>query len=658
MLMKTTQSYLYVDKESDNTLFYIKSVDTIKEGEALLLLSKEHPIFSESEKQAALEALQNYKSHLDEDPEFYLSLNFNLHSSFDCNVANKAIEEFNKTRVSEIVCPPKYYRCLLSIDKAPQISKVTDAEYVEDNIKYGRFGLVTSTDDLSSKEKIINVINEYKTSNSNSYVVSYCVTCQRYSLFVLPKPGKCDQCGGVLNKEMQDNTDYHFFKSSDKAQATQKYKEYNEELISKRNTAIESNNVIYRYNGTPYTPVERSKLLYLLYKNKGKDRSGNSVLFERDENNYLVFKKEFSDYADSLNHRFFQKASMELENIQSSGHIDEDVALYWFFHEYKYARDTLNEYEGNRMITKLGDIYSPKEFVNKFLKGSLKEQLYLMSLLNDVYLEYFFAQEDDLFSDADTDVKKQLAFSKYIYKTTGKYVYISDKDVVIFKDTFVKDFVKHDDLTDERFRFISGFAKDNLEFYFGKGKSLHYASKSKDGYDFNCYFATVYFGNENYVYEDLVIPWKNMEEIRRMFKQTIDKAYFEKDDDGLYFLKEIYNRGYLDAIEFLSMKDALEPLNRLIKKDIDLLDLYLELHKGETIDTIKINKIGLDLADEPLTLFELALLALKNNKLSNFAKDKIVSRIIKATIANSEEIQNKASLDFDKIVQKVKAFKI
>lgn len=654
--MKTTKSYLYVDKESDNTIFYIKSVDTIKEGETLLLLSKDHHLFLENEKEAILQALENYKSHLDEDPDFYLDLDFfSPYTVSSCKSANDAIEEYNKTHVIERVQDPKYYRCLLSIDKAPQISKVTDVAYVEDNIKYGRFDLVTSDKDLSSKDKILGAINEHREKSVVTYVVNYCVTCQRYSLFVLPTSKRCDRCGSLLDENLKG---YKHFEKADKAQATQKYKEYNEELLAKSNAINESNNVIYRYNGTPYIPAERSKLLYLLYKNKGKDKNGHFALFEKNEKNYLVFKKDFADYANSLNRRFFQKAEMELENIQSSGPIDEDIALFWFYQDYKYAKEAINESESCRMITKLGDIYSPKEFVNKFLKASLKDQLYLLSLLNDVYLEYFFSKEDDVFNDADTDVKKQLAFSKYIYKTTGKYVYISDKNVVIFKDTFVKDLSKHDDLTDDRFRFISGFAKDNLEFYFGKGKSLHYVSKSKDGYDFNCYFATVYFNNDNYLYEDLVIPWKNIEETRKTLKRIVDKAYFEEDDNALYFIKEIYHRGYLDVLEFLSMKDALEPLNRLIKKDIDLLDLYLELHKGESIDTIKINKIGLPLADEPQTLFELAVLALKQNKLSAFAKDKTVNRIIKATIANSEEIQNKANLDFDKIVQKVKAFKI
>ena len=641
--MAEYKTIIYRDTDSQNTLFIIKEFIYETFGIKCPLLTSEHRSFSEEEKTLVREILNELVSSgayeiTDEEIESYLRL---------CYANNRAVDRLNNWlrdyekdhfKTKETI---RYYCCRYYSNKVtinPMAPK--DIKNIEFNIAHNRYKQIHQEEGRRLNQKDVKqIIDNYKEGHDDLYVIANCEKCGRETIFVLKdnsRTGYCESCNN--NQFFEDNT---LFESKDYGLAIKKLYDIN----SKKTIHVATDKeIIFRYRGEPYSVARNQSLFALVYRNS------DAKAFFRKEGDRVYFNDDFIAYIKAINPRKGQQIISDLDSLQSDTNypLDENAALYWLYHTFEFAMASCKESARSMIFTDLGTINTVDEFLNRFLIGSFGEQAYLLSLLNKPYIRYFFEAEEDFARESD----ETFAFSKLVYKLKKMYVYIASSyngvsKVVIYEPTkFFNDLLKNDNHNEDRSVIIENLIKEETSYFLEKEFEyfIDYKKKTNDGYDLNCYFNMLYQGDGYYRYLDLVIPL-NQEAATTYLKDVIANAYLYNKYQELDTIVSIFKKDFLDGDNTQDIKRVFNRYLSDYTKD-NILQTYLNINKetGSGLESVLISFHG-----SIKTIYELALIAIKNNILHEFSANKEIKTICEALIANYADVERRARESFKKL---------
>lgn len=629
------RTIIYRNVSFENNTFVILTVEVKENSKSLPLINLNHQSYSEQEKALIGEVFKNRS-----DVEIFKNMNYSKRFTQDYATLETLINRYNNEN-KEVEENKTYYTCFLRNNSAPKIDIASDIEKIEALIDLGGLEeIYTDNSKILSKDEIIQQINLFKESHDDQYYVALCPKCHAYHIFEAKNgalEGKCQVC-----KTLLDFRDGGFiFKHRDYAKAAQVVKEKNE---ANKGEKVET--IIFRYNGVPYHTFNASELFALIYRNGDAD-----VIFEINDD-VIRIKKDFYNYISALDRYEARDIASELENIQSdlpsSLSFDKYAALYWLYRNFAPANKSNREDE-KVVITSLGRFYNRLDFINGFIKGNKEEQLYLLSLLHDFYIDYFLDPEHQYFTSDD----RTFSFSKLVYALTKKYVYISKNpdDIIIFEPDWMDHLLERSDYesTHNRYLLIKYISKDLKSFVSEDfvEKSIFYSSKIPDGYDLNCYFYMLYKNDGNYYYQDFVLPLQNEKVVNKLYK-AIEDSYFYND------CKELDTFVYLTKSNILT-GNSLYLVNQILNEQLreylineNIFELYLKTKKGTPLKEVKLLYNG-----KKQDIYHHFMDALKTNKVYDLVKDKEINFALSQLIKDKEQVLSKAKDSFTLVNNKI-----
>lgn len=640
---------IYVDSKTNNDVFIIKQITTKNLGSSVPLIDYDHPSFTDKEKELLkvflMTLVNDYRLSEEEIPAYLKIVKGEINDSLVAQM-NNFLEEYNAANNKQSEHYDYFRYSYRPLSKTYKSEPILDTLMVEKSIANESLLLISNEEvNKLTKPYIESIIKKHKEAKEDFYIVAYCPVCERNSIFVCSngsKTGICEKCQHKIDFTNNTNT---YFEGKDYANASAVLKKHN---VLPDDIATNDEG-IFRYRGKPYKKEQYNDLFAIVYKNKDAN-----AFFNVDNKGHVSYKENFLNYLRKLPRTQVASLSTQLDNVQVDSdiyHFDEYVAMFFFYERFPLARNSLSEKERNVLFTKVGTINSPLEYINKLLKAEPKDQVYLLSLLNPTYVNYFF-DKDGLYFDDDY----YLGLSKLIFKLIKKYVYISHNEnqiETILDTSFLtpKYLYALDDKTFDRYQIIDKLIKHDVSTFLGEDYrfSINYDSKRPDGYDLVVYFAMLYLSTDYYRYLDLQIPI-DASKAKQLLKDIVSEAYFRNYYERLDLLVYIYKNNYLDTILTSDVQELFDQFLKTYKNHQNILDVYLNINKSYGLG---INDVLIVYKDNISTIYNLAIKSANDGSLRNLAKDKVINHIIDTLVDNKLEIDLIVEKQFNDVDTKI-----
>ena len=494
-----------------------------------------------------------------------------------------------------------------------------DKKSVELEIAHEELKIISQSVDKLSKEQIEKIIDDFRVKSAKSYAVMLCEKCEKYVSFIVKNKsmGECSICHHlqeIINPIYTGISVYDANKKAIEANAG-KVNEKQEEITE---------TVVFHYLGKPYLPFsDQEKQLHdRIYL----QRDGKAIF--KNVDGKIIFKDNYVKFVEAYNKNFINNAKFELEQLQidlRKDYFDEDVALYWYFNTYPLGTSYLKD---RYSIFVKGEVFhSVDKFINAFLLASSDKQKFYMTLLNDVYLKYFFIDEnhEPLFPYNGDD--KYVVLSKLIYLKTKNYVYfdIYHDKIYQFGKNFIEDLRRDDDLNKIRYEFLNMIMSEANSFHLPEG--IYYSAVMEDSYDYNCYIYSYIKHNGYYYFRNLRLPIDrdSIHVINRMIEDKYFNTYGNRRiDDDFNDLLFLYKNKILNADLTMQIYASLEEAFRGLH--IETLDNLTEIYI-RSVSNIPHTQVRFLYKGKGDTLLGHLENAFKNNELVSFIKEREIETI-------------------------------
>ena len=636
------KTVIYHNTKKSNSNYII--VFAVGEIVNIPMVNESHPCLTDSEKETLRHIMETTTNpdltKLLDTMDGWINAN-NRIQNMALKKLNEVIRIINESSTGEESISYEYYtykyRDRLEDCEYKRERNSTNISYIKEDIKYGVIVDVFHSMEKLSFNDIYWEISNYLVNQAPVYIVKKCSKCNEFAVFRLTSSVKasCTVCGS------SEDIDNGYPRIDKLFYANQKAKEENDKIF-KKSTSNEQ--VIFNYNGRPYfshTDDRRKLHEYIYNKRNGK------AIFEIKDNK-VVFKEDYIEYAKSYDNNF-SNIVFELDNIQNNGdYFDEDIALFWYYHHFN-------------IISKVDDCIFVKgetfktvgDFLKRFVVADKEKQKFYFSLLNDVYLEYFFNKDKEVISP----YYKEKDFSKLIYSITKEYVFFDtiNKDIHNFGKNFLGDLINDDKLNDLRFRFISEISNE-LESFGFESLSDYYSSSMDDHYDYNCFFYFMMKNDGYYRFRNLTIPVDNkcIKYIDNIIERKYLNIYHNSQTDKLFSnLYYLYAEDRLNFTAVAQIDTSLKAALNGLKPDFsNLLEIYLRRKQNTSP-----NSVEFVYHDEIGTLLDHAKNAFKNGVLVDFTKDREIETITNILFKDNKKtiFDNaiKAFTDMNKEIKKI-----
>ena len=515
-----------------------------------------------------------------------------------------------------------------------------DKEIIETDIASKDLKIIEQSDDELSRDDIIKIIEDSRVASANIYVAMYCPKCQKYTTFVVKSSvssvGRCSLChqeSEIINPIYQGLNLYDANVAANRENEGKKEKD-NENI---------NQGVVFHYLGKPYSSfIDKQKDLHdQIYLHKD-----GKAIFENKEGK-IVFKDIYKKYVSSFNPSLIEEAEYQLDSLFydiGEDYIDEDVALYWYYNSFPLGSKFLKD--KHSIFIKGEEFHNVDEFINKFVSSNEEKQKFYSSLLNAVYIKYFFLDEDGNPIFISNTIDKYITLSKIIFQKSKNYIFIDMMNHRIhnFGKRFLDDLIKDDNLNHLRYEFLNLISYESKDFKIPG--DFYYSAVMDDCYDYNCYVYSLFRNNGYYYFRDLKLPIDN--KCIHVINKIIQDKYFgfKSVDDSFEDLVFLYKNKILNADLTaqinVSVEEGLRGLN------LDNYDNILELYIRSKSDMFR-GDIEFFYNGELATLTNHVKKAFDDGHLIDIAKDKqmdVITNLLfkddKKTIVDNAEKTFKA----------------
>ena len=534
----------------------------------------------------------------------------NRNQNMSLYTLKNAIDIINNSSTGEESVSYDYFIYNFKNNEYKKVRNENKIAEIKEEISYHVLTDIAHFDRKISFYVVRQEIGNYLANNAPRYATMECKFCNKYTVFKYNtgSTGICSSCGNVsqIVDPTYDGVDIYLATTN-----------ANTNNANKMNSQVEVTNskAIFYYNGQPFLsfPDTRKELHERIYNR----RDGRAIFEIVDKK--VVFKKEYIKYVESYNSNF-SNIIYDLENVQYDENVyfNEDVALYWYYHHFNVV-DKVD----NAIFINGESFKTVKDFIKRFVSSSEEKQRFYFSLINDVYLEYFFNKDEEIISSYN----KAKDLSKLIYKTTGDYVYIDTSSGAIhnFKQGFFYDLILDDKDNALRFEFLTEIDGD-FESFGLESLTDRYFSKLEDHYDYNCFIYSVMRNDGYYYFKDLRIPVDErcINYIDDIIERKYLNTYHNHQADKLFSqLYTLWNKELLDFTLVAQIDTSLKAAFKGLKDDLsNLLEIYLR--RKQNVSPNEVEFVYNGIVD---TLLGHAQNAFKRGQLVDFTKDREIENI-------------------------------
>ncbi len=647
---------IYYNKKRNNNLYVVIFQDVKNTG--LEKLSESKQSYNEEEKallRKFAESNDEYEDYLD-TIDSWLNLTYQGYkkSMTYARILDKVVSEYNESGKTAQVLDRIIYIYDFSRDYWKKERNQIDKEIIDKEIDYKELVLIAESEKKLEKEEVLELIKESRLKDVTEYAVMMCPVCQKYRIHIVRNLtiGECSSCHELtpIGETIYQGNDIYLagLKATNQNSGS-------ESVEHNKPSDIYS----FEYKGKPYKSFksEQETLHDLIYK----ERDGDAIFYMKDGKVY--FKLDYIRYASALESPFpkiINEAVRKLEEYQydlSEEYFSTDVALYWYYRAYKpgskYLKDTYPLFIRKKNIF----FKSVKEYIDAFASSSEEECRFLYTLLNPIYLEYFFVDADNnpLFLNNSTQ-DKCLTLEKLIYESRKEFIYIDENDRHIYKfgKYFLDDLIIDDENNIHRYNFLSFISLYGNPSDFGLPPMGLYEAKLPGCYDYNCYIYSLYRDDGYYYFKDLVLPLS--ERARTVITSLIEKRYINPQNrkivNDFNDLVTLYQKKILNVDLTIQLEAIVRTMLEGIDKDLSNFDeIYFRAESTKKPTTVSIRY-----QDEIGTLYEHTCRAFEKDELCEFIKDKTINNIITSLYRDKKnKIYENAEKSFNDMTNRIKS---
>lgn len=545
--------------------------------------------------------------------------------------------------VDDVIQPKiKEYNEAAQKSKVTRWFKVTDGalRQISENSIVFELIFASDYDGEEDAEEILKFIAEIKEQNfKEEYLVFACPECGKKQIEKISKNRvKCENgCGGYAIDDEKLIVKQKFSSrdgEANKAGAIYSLLEWTKETENPREEAeeYEKTNSPFYYDGTVYRVnfTDEKSLHKKLYFDFAVDEvfieKNSRVTFTEDYKKYL---KSLKDYGvDSVLYSSLKGEENRI-NSQEYALLPKEKAFYYYLKKYCLK----DEPALSCKVCGVAAAYeSPKEFLNDLLFADERRKRQLVSVYENVSS---LDLDNPFFAGADGTLT---GLSYVIFKSTGKFVYVTQDKFIDFGENFIDELSLFDDKIADRNAFIEQIKSTYPDFWneikgtFDDYADFYYDSKDGSYYDRLCFYRYAIEGKRDLVYKKLRVP--DSVDGFNYIKTIICDAYLNKDERSLKtfeVLKELLQNEFMwnNPDRFVKIKCAvtiraingtesekltLESLQELLKKEVQAepsIDLYLAC---VNIDGVNVKNLKFWYKGRLLTLAEHIFRIVKDGK--------------------------------------------